>query len=269
VLGATAALVVLGTAVPAQAAQEQGIAVPTTTARSADPGPSPADRPTIGVGLMGALGASFLTEPSDQSVMVHGVRGQPVALPDDAGFVGLSGAGGIALELRACPYFGLELDWLRGRDSGTAELSATRLGVTRTFTLEVADVAWHLPLLAKALIPTDAVRPFLLLGPELVVPETAEATVSGDAPAGVEYRARARSHLMVTAGLGAEILLPVAELDLRVPIAVRASTTPAVGSSRDDRARYRGTDLLHISRVDYATRWQYQALVTLGALVHF
>jgi hypothetical protein len=74
---------------------------------------------------------------------------------------------------------------------------------------------------------------------------------------------------MLTAGLGAELLLPIAELDVRLPLALRASATPAVGASRDDRARYLGADVLHVTSVDYFTRWQYQAVVTLGALVYY
>jgi len=222
------------------------------------------------LGLVGVLGGNFLEAPTDQTIEVGGTHGQPMGLPYEPPFAGLTGGGGLALQARIRDYFGVELDVLRTRDQGEANFSISQAGVTRDFTLELAQSAWHMPLLLQGILPGEIASPMLLIGPEFVVCESAEANiVHGQNPYPTEFAATARSYLMVTLGLGAELKIPWAELDLRVPLSARVSVTPSVSDTRQGRALYYGADINHVSRLEHEVKWKYQVELAVGASVHF
>ena len=103
----------------------------------------------------------------------------------------------------------------------------------------------------------------LLIGPEFVVCESAEANiVNGQNPYPTEFAATARSYLMVTLGLGAELKIPWAELDLRVPLSARVSVTPSVSDTRARRTSCPGASMSMISTC--AERRQPMLGVCLG-----
>jgi hypothetical protein len=224
----------------------------------------------FGIGIIGVLGGDFLDEPTDQSVEVNGLSGHPMGVADDPAFAGLSGGAGLSVQARPLDYLGIELDVLRTTDSGTADFTVRRAGGDQSFTLRLSHSAFHLPLLLRGIWPGPLVEPAAFVGPEFVVVDGASADiVDGSSPYAVDIVAVRRSYTMVTFGAGIDIHLPLEPFDVRLPISLRGSVTPAIGDSRQDRGRYIGTDPNHLVRIEHETRWKYQAVATVGAMVWF
>lgn len=201
----------------------------------------------VGVGLMGTLGANILENPDRRA----GEEG--LFYP---GYMGATVGGGLVLDGRVLEgILGLEVDILRSRDSGNGE--DTYMGRARKHTL--GQTSWHVPVLLKATVPSPLVAPQFFLGPEFVFPSTPESKL--DPADGFSLRAKADSYVMITAGVGLEIKLPLPVIDIRVPIALRASYNPGVPSAVTDRVDFAsGT---------YQSEWKYAVNFTGGALVVF
>ena len=161
---------------------------------------------------------------------------------------------GIALELRVLGLVGVEIDGLFARDFGSGEVTqgSTRASVT------IGQRAVHIPILLKGLLPLPLVRPFVVVGPELVLPLVSKA--ESDPAGAVRAVVGTERYTMVTFGAGAEAKLPVPAVDLRASLSLRGSYR--VGSSDDLAER---ATVLRSGAIILDGRWRYQAL--LGASV--
>ncbi|MBW2522847.1 MAG: hypothetical protein JRI23_01665 [Deltaproteobacteria bacterium] len=224
----------------------------------------------VGVGLVGVAGANFIDAPESQSITIDGSTATPVSVPEYPGFSGPTYGLGPVVDLRLFEYAGVEIDLLRTRDRGRAELRMVRLGAERSFTLEIAHDAFHLLVLFKSVLPTGVVRPMLLVGPELVLPDEPSAgVVDGESLLEPAISASQGAYTMLTWGLGGEVDLPLSEVDLRVSASLRGSVTPGVGGARSARATYLGADVHRLEQIIYRTRWRYQAVGTVMVGLYF
>lgn len=198
----------------------------------------------FGAGLIGGAGGNFISKPDPF----------PGGLQPNPGFGGVTLGGGLALDLRIIPFFGLEVDILRKSDKGT--------GTYNNVDFTIGGGAWHVPLLLKGVLPSPLVAPFLLFGPEYVSPTygNAEAKASGVT---LEVPQFADSYWMLTFGVGMEVKLPLPILDLRIPVSVRGSVNPGASSKAEDRTRVTGTGL------QYNAEWQYAIALYAGAQLYF
>ena len=210
------------------------------------------DRPGthhFGVGLMGAIGGNFLDKP-DRTIY------DPDVYP---GYSGATGGGGLMLDGRFLHgLLGVELDILRTSDKGHGEITING----QTFTHNLGQGAWHVPLLAKLSIPSPLVSPQILLGPEFVFPSDPESKLNPSLGA-ADPRATADNYVMVTFGLGLEIKVSSPSLDLRIPVGIRGSYNPGVSSTFRDRAN------LNTVPWQYHSEWKYAVDFTAGAAVYF
>lgn len=215
----------------------------------------------LGAGLFFDAGGEFLTQPTDNK------DGSTTGAVPFNGFAGFSPGGGLGLEFRYKGIVGLEVDVVRRAQVAKSEFTIN--GVD--FGWQIEQPAWQVPVLVKLSAPVGLVRPNLFGGIEAVIP--GNTTVVQPAwPLAIDITADAGSWTYVTFGLGAEFALPIEEVDLRIPFAVRLSTNPSTPKSAFERATYTieqqgGNSVL--TRIDYVAEWQYQAAVTLGVWYHF
>jgi hypothetical protein len=158
---------------------------------------------------------------------------------------------------------GLELDVIRSNDKGSGTVNFSGLGETISVKQTIGQAAWHLPLLAKITFPSPLIAPMIFLGPEFVFPGSGSSETSVPV-IGVDLRAHADHYVMITAGGGVEIKLPLPVIDLRIPVGIRASFNPSVPSGFNDRVKTSGTDT-----VTYYSAWKYAVNFTAGAALYF
>src|SRR5262249_15365020 len=146
--------------------------------------------------------------------------------------------------------------------------SATQSGAGGRIDLQVTigQPAWHVPILGKFAVPLGTFSPTFVLGPEIVVPMNADATLS-PAQSYLSVRETSDVYVMITAGAGVEIKAPLPKLDLRFPIGLRGSLAPGVSNDFTDRAKAITTSSLLI--VTYRSEWMYAVNVTAGAALYF
>lgn len=205
----------------------------------------------FGVGLMGTLGGNFLDKPDRQLL-------EPDIYP---GYGGVTYGGGLVLDGRVLDdVLGLEVDVLRSRDKGSGDVTFTSPQGSLQLTHTIGQSAWHVPVLVKATIPTPFAGVQFMLGPEFVFPSDAESKTNPDFPG--LTRARADSYTMVTAGVGVEIKIPTPNLEFRIPIGLRFSYNPGVGSDFADRVKL-------TSPIEYESEWRFAAHLTAGFLAFF
>ena len=205
----------------------------------------------LGASVMGYVGGSFLTEPSDKSV-AEGIP-QEYVYP---GFAGVGGGGGVGLQLAYEGWLGLVVDVLYTSDKGRGTIS----GVDVT----IGQMALHVPVMARLAIPSEHFRPFIQVGPEFVFPGEAEADYDQDRVRG-SAKANASSYMSVAFGVGCEFMLPIEGVDLRVPFALRGNINP----STPDTARDRMTISESQQQMDMNSEWEYQAGISLGLSYYF
>jgi hypothetical protein len=153
----------------------------------------------------------------------------------------------------------LEIDVLRTGDygSGTATINSFDIELT------LGQGAWHVPVLAKLVLPGVLVSPYVLFGPQFVIPGEPEATTESSIPV-LPQEAQADTYVMVTGGLGMEIKLPIPGLDLRIPISLRGSYNPGVGERLADRR-----ETLSAGRFRYRSEWKYALALAAGVAAYF
>jgi hypothetical protein len=212
----------------------------------------------FGVGLMGQAGGNFLTKPGDTTV-TPGVRDETYP-----GFTGFTAGGGLMLDLRVLGLVGLEVDVLYASNRGTGDITVGAGGVSQTFTVDIGQPAWHVPILLKGVIPLPVVRPFAVFGPELVFPGDPTVTITPNPTQSSLTGAYADRYTMLTAGLGLEIKLPLPAIDLRIPLSLRFSWNPGTSDKVTDRTQYANNAV-----VRYRSEWEYQAVLTAGAALYF
>ena len=183
----------------------------------------------FGVGMIGLFGGSGIPKPGSKTHEdAPGV--DPVEMPY-GGFFGLGGGAGLSLAYNFRGFVGVEMDLLYTRDRGSGEFEVGPMSGDYT----IAQWALHIPLLVKGTIPYRTVKPFLFLGPELILPADAEVTYTGEQTLPTTVRATNSAHMAFAFGLGVEFALPVKGADLRIPFTLRGSYYPGVGDTFDDR----------------------------------
>lgn len=210
----------------------------------------------LGVGVLGFVNGSFLTEPdeADKVATIQSGNQTLQAKIPYPGFAGVGGGGGITTNLMYRGAIGAQLDFLYSVDQGRGEINDVAV--------EIGQGAFHIPLMLKAAIPLRSVRPFLLLGPEFVIP--GEPTVESDlfvAP----VKGKADSYVALGFGLGFDFLLP-GKHDLRIPLIIRGAVNFDVPGGTEGRVTLGdynpATNELALKSL--STAWQYQAFVMLG-----
>lgn len=203
----------------------------------------------LGLGLMGAVGGNFQDKPN-----------RTATDPDvNPGFGGLTAGGGLMIDGRVLDLLGLEVDVLRTSDKGTGTINFP----FGSYKLTIGQSAWHVPILAKLTIPSPLVAPMFFVGPELVFPSDATAKLDGPGVDAASLHAKADHYVMITAGAGVEIKLPLPVLDLRIPIGLRVSYNPSLSSSFADRTK-RTTE-----GTTYDSAWKFAVNLTAGAALYF
>jgi len=220
----------------------------------------------IGIGAAGLMNGTFMsTIPDEKKVLEY--EGEAVGGLTYPGFWGLGGGGGVQLNAMYRGAIGMELDMLYSHDSGTGKITVDGFD----YHVTLSQGAFHIPLLVKAAIPLKTVRPFLLLGPEFVLPGDPEAEKDSDAVK-TKYTATADAYINLQAGFGFEFILPVEGVDLRIPLSLRYSGNFGVGDNLSDRMTITDAEWVGAGNnrgllqkeVDYKSEWQHQAFITLG-----
>lgn len=214
---------------------------------------------STGVGVLVGGGIVGLSKPGDTTVDVGGVKLRDETYP---GFFGPSVGAGIAAEARIVGIVGLEIDALyQFSERGKGDLT---LGSTK-YSISIGQSAFHVPILAKVVLPLPVVRPFVGLGPELVFPGDASAKVTGPGAVPMTIGAKADSYVMLAAALGVEIKLPLPAIDLRIPIAFRFGLNPGTSDKVVDRRETAtGISTNAVTAIAYKSEWQYQGQLTAG-----
>jgi hypothetical protein len=233
----------------------------------------------VGVGLYGAGGVLGLAKPDNVTVTQSGITGQDPSYP---GFFGGTGGMGFMVDVRFLGAVGLEFDAYYGFSERGSGNFTTRLGSAQTdYKIKIGQGAVHLPILLKGTLPFGPVRPFLGLGVEPVVPVSPETQVTvnpappAGTPAPLTFKNRADTYLLLTAALGAEIRLPIKQVDIRIPFSFRFSFNPSTSENIGDRRDAKFTVInsnpaqLRVDEVTYKSEWQFQGLFTLGAAIYF
>jgi hypothetical protein len=219
----------------------------------------------FGAGILGGGGVVGLTKPNDLTLGTVG----NVTLIDNSypGFFGGTGGLGVMLDARVKGAVGVEVDFyysLRDRGSGDITVGSTPTTVGTKYVVNIGQTALHVPILLKGTLPFGSVRPFLAVGPDIVLPSAGTVEITPTPPQGSStFGATASTYILWTAAIGAEIRLPVPKLDIRIPFSIRAARNFSVS----DKVTERGT-ILGNNRV-YKTEWELQGLFTLGAAIYF
>ena len=210
----------------------------------------------LGIGLIGAAGGNFLDKPSRTTF-------EPDIYP---GFAGLTIGGGLMLDGRILgrpPR--AQVDLIRSSDKGSG--SVTSNGVK--LDVKLGQAAWHLPILAKLVIPLPLIAPEFFLGPEIVFPSKSNpgVSVSVPLPPGLDPNSlvhqTASTYVMITGGVGIEIKVPLPVVDLRIPVGLRLSYAPGVSSKFADRVH---TDT---TGTTFQSEWKFAVNATAGAAIYF
>lgn len=189
---------------------------------------------SLGTGVHVLAGANWLDQSSSW------------ALP---GYAGFRTGVGVSAELRLLGVVGLEADLVRSNDRGEGKVSLEGLPAVSS---TVGQPSWHLPLLAKVVVPLPLVKPFAVAGVDLVMP-------SGCSSIGVACTAG--SYTLWVGGIGAEIAIPVPVLDMvRIPVSLRYEQNRDA-SALVTRAAADGTTV--------RSEWGRDLHVTAGAVLLF
>ena len=211
----------------------------------------------FGIGAMGVVNGSFIGEPSAKEKIYKDQASLPYP-----GFAGVSGGGGLSLSYMYQGYIGAELDVLYMNEQGTGSYD---FGVT-SIDVDISQSAIHLPLMLKAAIPFRSTRPFIMVGPELVLP--VDSKVEAGAISSLKT-ASADPYVALGFGLGMDIILPIQDADVRIPISFRGNWTPGFSRDVDDRYPAVAINGNTASVEEISTEWEFQAFFTLGVAYHF
>lgn len=235
------------------------VAVPVPNRPKVKPAPAPVEKPSkveIGVHLYGLAVGSFMTsvEDDDKFATINGERVQ-VVYP---GFGGFGGAGGLAVDISYAGIIGVQLGLYGSKDGATGSINNVDFEITQT--------ALHVPVLLRAAIPNDSVRPYIFMGPEFIFPSDPEV----DKPiAGlVAVSAEAETYGVFTFGFGFEFMLPVEGMDARIPFSLRGMYNPGVEAGLTGRAEYEAEGNV-LTAAKFNSEWEWQAAVSLGIAFYF
>jgi hypothetical protein len=213
---------------------------------------------SFGGGLLAGVGGNFLDKPGDRQYGPETDTLYP-------GFAGVSAGFGAFVEGRLLGIAGLEIDLINSSDRGSGNINLNN----KEYSVEIGARAWHLPVLAKAVLPLPLLAPFVVLGPEFVFAADADASADpASYPAALS--ARHDGYTLLTAGLGLEIKPPIPKLDLRIPLSLRASYNPSSPDDIGARVRYAGgSGVLDATSASYLSEFKYRAYAMVGVGLHF
>lgn len=179
---------------------------------------------SFGIGAHALAGVNWL----DQS--------PSLALPSYAGF--RTGVGASA-EFRLLGVVGVEAGLVRSNDRGEGTISLEGIP---TPTQSVGQASWHVPVVAKVVIPLPLLSPYAMAGLDFVLPNACSS---------IGVSCTAGNYAMWVGGVGAEIAVPLPVLDMvRFPVSLRyqqnrdaaALSTRATSDGQTVRAEW-GRDL--------------------------
>ena len=205
----------------------------------------------LGVSAHGQVGGSFLSEPDDKAV----TQGSPFEY-SYPGFAGVGGGGGVGLHLAWRGMLGVVTELSYTKDSGRGAIGGADITLTQW--------ALHVPLMVRAAVPSEHFRLFAQVGPEFVLPQSPSAEYD-EAIVVTDVNAAADSYINIAFGLGCEFMLPVEEVDLRIPFTLRGSINPSTPAAARDRIR----DAELPQRMSLVSEWEYQAAVSIGLAWYF
>ena len=205
----------------------------TSTAFAQDDEP---DALEISIGAKGGLTATGATEVPEESQFV-GFDGE--GDPELYGMFGAGAAGGPALDIRYKRVVGLETALYFTNDSaqGTNDVKRPNGDQFGTITQSQSTTALHIPVLLKASVPSDNVRPVFGAGLEFVSQQSSELEYTSD---DLESEAQARNDHNSVAPASYTLLQFTAgvEIDagpLRIPIELRAGYNLGWNDTFSDR----------------------------------
>ncbi|MSP72616.1 MAG: hypothetical protein EXR76_10640 [Myxococcales bacterium] len=238
----------------------------------------------FGLGGLGFVNGAFMTEPSETDKITQIGQtpdGRPaVAAVPYPGYAGVGGGGGLTFNVMYRGAIGAQLDLLFSHDQGKGEINDMEI--------ELSQTAFHMPFLVRGAIPLKHVRPFIFVGPELVVPGEAKVDTTvrfefvppSKRSAGEEIVrylpllvagvptpvGQAGAYLNLQTGFGFEFLIPSEDdLDIRIPLTFRGSFNFDTDEGVDGRLKFSDgpiSDGKYVKSIN--TEWQYQAFITLG-----
>ena len=186
------------------------------------------DELDLGLQVYGMVTGSFLSELDDQQKVRDGNR-----LTLYPGFGGVGGGGGLNFEAMWRGIVGVQVGFAYSVDSVSGDL----VQGAREVTANITQSAIHIPFVLKVAAPIEVVRPFGFVGGEYVVPGEPEVSQSGGTVAGVA--AKADPYLALAFGAGMEFMLPIPEVDLRIPLTLRGRLQPRGGRQHRRPRRHR------------------------------
>lgn len=221
------------------------------------PPPAPATEKTaeFSAGAKLLLGGGLWTTPSDRPGNTDGV-----AYAGNAGGAGFGG--GIYGEVRIKQYLGLEMDFLYDASAMQRDYTQSVNGAqVGKWTEKISMKTLRIPLLVKGVLPVPFGRMWLGLGPEFVLPQSADTSIdvkSGGNP-GNYLKADQPGNTLLTFGLGFVIDLPS---QLELPIDLRVSHDGGQPDSWLDRV---STDpVAKTATVHAQTTWDFRLALGLG-----
>lgn len=198
---------------------------------------------TFGGGLKGGLTGSAAQGAGKHDSIQATNGGEYVLNPNGLyPMVGVGGAFGLVLEVRAMDFIGLETGFYYSRDNGSGWNDFLDGGGNKLTRIhqEQATTAYHIPLLLKGSIPGPLLRPFLGVGVEFVRQSSSELTYSEDTNTTMATQLQARNTIVTSnytvllATLGMDIKLgPV-----RIPIELRAGYNLGFDKKLSERATF-------------------------------
>ena len=247
-----------------------------STAAAQEGGGEPAFPLQIAAGFKGGLnGVAGYGFENNATITGDDGREYSFSRPEYYGHFGLSGAGGVSLEMRAFNIVGLEFGFYYAQDNATGYVDKNDAATGRTLTRIVSDqvtTAYHVPIMLKLNVPAQTVRPFLGLGVGLVFQSTSELTYSeepqaGRMAAGEMDRLQNRNQIEATNynlfmfSLGVE----VAAGPVRIPVELRGGYNLGYDRAADSRARFETST----QQIIYNGQYMGHFGIFVGALYEF
>jgi hypothetical protein len=208
----------------------------------------------LGVGVFFNAGGSFMDQPDDRTV-----DGSVVPFN---GFAGFSPGFGLSLEFSGWEILGLEIGFIWSKDSAKSKFILDEVD----FPFSTYQRAFHLPILFELSAPKGPVRPLLFGGREFVFP--GEPTVNEPSGLTMDVKAHNSAYGHWAFGFGFEFVLPIDEIDIRIPWTFKGTVDSTWPNSAGELAEYTIVGS-NIGGIDYLTNWQFHAAVGLGLSVHF
>ena len=240
-----------------------------TQSESAMPTRSAAADWEIGVEVGGFAVASFITEPKEADKTAR-ILNVPVRVPY-SGFGGVGGGGGLTINALWRDFVGLQIGIWNAQESAQSNLDIIdyRPGgsANSRYELTANKSAWHIPVALKLAIPFSTVRPHLLIGFDFVFPSSAEIDTTLQNTAADD-----RSYSALHFGLGFDFLLPIKDVDIRIPLVLRGNYNSGLGTKVEDRMSFDNCSLnmgATACDYEYRTDWQFQAFISLGIAYYF